>query len=802
VPCSCHGDRSGRKIRRVTTGRRRYQSFHDTSLSLNELRILTFKLVCQIQLTTEFPKPPTFLWHTLEFCCILIFANLLGVRLAWGTQLFFRLGSGGRMLHHAGRSCIALIVILLLGTTSSAQITWNVTYQDVIINNNSGFDSPTLVNGVTLGQLRRDSVTAATQYLNTILDGRGTVNLHFNTSLNQFNGMLASFGPDQLTNINGSFQNGGVYQAARTNIRPFSGEDAGGQFNFAYSWNYANQYTSSSSYDMVTVAIHEIAHGLGFLSFTDSLGRGLNENPVGSPDIYSGFDRYLQRGNGTGGGLFNTTITSPNFGSFTGLASTLTNGNDPTTGLFFGGQYAREVYGGAIPLYAPSSYQPGSSTSHVNDAADVGALMYYSIGPNVVRRFRRYEIAMLMDVGWNVYNWANDNGSWKDGVVGTPGNESFVLSDSKWRTDQGIVFSGWSNGGQQYNTYNHPGQAPVLPPYGQVTSNIVLNFGGSGSSSYTSQNDLGDIRICRLNLNSSSTATNFIINSASNPTGTLIFGVNSDGTSSVLTPKIVQQNSGAFVINVNLAISNTTGAPGGGWTGLTVDGSGSGRVTLGGVISGNGTLTKAGSFTLELTGSSANTYTGLTTVNDGVLLLNKTPQQNAFGGSVTIAGGVLQIGADDQMPETGVVNLAGGTLRVGQTVGVNDTVGKFEMTASSAIELLPSASGSYALTFSGFQDTTLVGTLTITGWTGTLGQPGTSGRILIADVSGNPNTTYASFLSNVKFTGYNDALFIPTAIPGTWELVPVPEPGSVLGVAGLALGLGTAVVRRWKRNAS
>jgi len=739
----------------------------------------------------------TLYWRVIGNLTIL--TSHSSVRWLTRPKLHKSLGIGGYMFRQGVRICIVLSAILFFSASGIAQINWKVTYQDVINGSNFGFNDPTLVNGVSLGQLRRDSVTVATQYLNTVLDGRGTVNLLFELSDNSQNGTLASFGPDQITNGNGTFQNGGIYQAARTNIRPFSGEDAGGKFNFGYSWNYANQFTSSNSFDMVTVAIHEITHGLGFLSFTNAQGRGLNQQTVGTPDIYSGFDRYLQRGNGTGGSLFNTDINSPNFGSFTGLANTLTNENNPTTGLFFGGQYTREVYGGPAPLYAPSTYQPGSSTSHVNDNAEVGAVMNPSIGPNTVRRFRNYEIAMLMDIGWNVYNWANGNGNWKDGVTGSPGNETFSLNSSKWRTDQGIVYTGF----QSYNSYAYPDQAPVLPPYGQVTSNIVLNFGGTGSTSYTSQNDLGDIRISRLNLNSSSTATNSIINSSNTPTGTLIFGVNSDGTSSVLTPKIVQQNSGAFVININLQITNTTGAPGGGWSGLTVDGTGSGRVTLGGTISGNGTLTKAGSFTLELTGTTANTYTGLTTVTAGVLLLNKTPQQHAFAGSVTIAGGTLLIGAEDQMPESGVVTLEGGKLRVGQSVGVNDTVGKFELTANSVIELTPSASANstYALTFSGFHDETLNGALTVTGWSGSPYTPGTAGRILVANVTGDPNATYTSFLNTVQFTGYQSgAWFIATSFSGTWELVPVPEPGSILGLAAVGLGMGTAIVRRVGRK--
>lgn len=699
---------------------------------------------------------------------------------------------------------------MLLGTVlatspSSAQINWNVSYSDVTNQTGAGFDDPTIVGGISLGQHRRDAVTAATVYLNTVLDGRGTVLLQFNTSQFSSSGALASFGPRQLTGINGSFQNGGVYQAARTNIRPFSGADASGQFNFGYNWNYPSLYNGSNAYDMVTVAIHEIGHGLGFLSFTNSSGMGLNDQPVGSPDIYSGYDRYLQRGNGTGGSLFNTNINSSNFGSFVGNPNTLVNGNNTTTGLFFGGPYAREVYGSPPPLYAPSVYNPGSSTSHVNNTA---AVMHPSVAPNTVKRFQRYEIAMLMDIGWNVYNWDNGSGNWRDGVTGTAPAETFDLNASNWRTDQGIVYSGLNNGNQFYNIFSDPGQAPVLPPYGQVTSNIVLNFGGSGTTGYTSQNDLGNIRLARLNLNSTSTATNTISNSSGNPNGTLIFGVNSDGTSSVLTPKIVQQNAGAFVINTNIQITNTTGATGGGWTGLTLEsnvpvGTNPGPVTLGGIISGDGTLTKTGAFTAELTGTSANTFTGLTTVSGGVLHLNKTPGQNAVGGSVTIlTGGTVRLGAADQLPETGTVTLAGGTLSTGLTTGFSDTVGKFEVTANSTIVLAPApSSGSYNLIFSGFHDSTLNGVLTITGWTGIQGMPGLSGRILVTGVTGDPNLTYSAFLSTVNFQGYQPfGAFISTGIEGTWELVPVPEPGAVLAVAGGGLVLGRVIVRRLRRK--
>jgi len=682
------------------------------------------------------------------------------------------------MIRSASRFGFLLVALFANAAPAFAQITWNVTYSDGNIGPGGiGFADPTVVGSTTVGQLRRDSITAATNYLGTVFDGRGTVNLNFDASLTSGSGFLAQFGPQQYAGIAGSFQNGGVYQAARTNQRPFSGPDGSGQFNFGFGWNYAGQSPNPNFYDMTTVAIHEIGHGLGFLSLTDQFGRGLTGNSVGTPGVYAGYDRYLQRGSGplAGAALLNTDITSTNFAAFTGPVSTLTNGNDPSTGLFFGGPLTREVLGGPAPLFAPSSYQGGSSTSHVNDP---NAVMNPSVTPNTVKRFLRYEVAMFLDIGWNTYNWNSTTGNWGDGI----GN----LAQSRWTTDLGITYDGTNT----FNTHNNPGEAPVLPVYGQVTSNIVLNFRGSGSSSYTSTNDLGSVRVARLNLNSTSTATNTITG------GTLVFGVNSDGTASVVTPKIVQQNSGAFAVNSAITITDTTGAQGGGWTGLTVDGAGTGKVSLGGAITGTGTLTKAGTFTLELNGAAANTYAGVTTVNAGVLLLNKTPGTNAVGGSVTInTGGTLRLAAADQLPGTGTVTLSGGKLSTGATTGFSDTVGAFKMTASSTIEL-GSSTQPYALTFTGI-DSPPSGSLTVTGWSGIVLSSGSAGQILFAGLSGDPNATYSSFLSSVQFTGFSSgAVFLGTSNPTTYELVPVPEPATSLGIAFGALAAVGLVARR------
>lgn len=615
------------------------------------------------------------------------------------------------------RLAYPLIVAAALSTATpaTAQISWTFVYQDGAIRAGGvGFADPTVLPGetVSLGQLRRETMSAAAAILNTHLDGRGSARIGWRSSPTTGTGHVAEItrwgyyttdSSDVGLGPHGSFQNGQLFQRARTNqppaLRSNTPEDAYGFFNFGYNFNYVGQNNppSSGGFDLLSVAMHEILHGAGLSGEVNPQGttsnqfingEGLRQFGGTQPDVYAEYDRFLQRGNTPGqGALFNTDRAGPSYGSFVGNPSTFTNGNDPATGLFFGGRYATEVFGSPVPILAPANWVIGSSGKHTN-TSPAGLMNSTAIS----RRLLPHEIAMLIDIGWNSYDWNGSTGSWLEGATN--------VNESRWRTGSGIVRGAGNN-----QFYNHAdrGPAPILPVSGQVTSNIVLRFGGT--TAFTATNDIGSVRLARLELSSTAASPTTIAG------GTLNFGQNADGSASVLAPKIVQNGSGAVVISSTIRMNNVPtqvvdGVTFRGSTGLTVEGPGTGRITFAGPVVGTGTLTKGGNFTLVLA-SGVNTYTGNTTVQGGTLApasngsIGSTPSIAVHGGAafdVSSVSNGFTLGANVPQALSGAgivvgnVTVAsgasvGGGLRNGATVDALTVFGNVTVNRGSRVTL-------------------------------------------------------------------------------------------------------------------
>ncbi len=128
-----------------------------------------------------------------------------------------------------------------------------------------------------------------------------------------------------------------------------------------------------------------------------------------------------------------------------------------------------------------------------------------------------------------------------------------------------------------------------------------------------------------------------------------------------------------------------------------------------GSIAGTGGLTKVGSGTLQLTGSS--NYTGPTTVNAGTLSVNGSTVNSAF---TVNAGGT--IGGNGTIGST-TVN--GGTLSPGNSIGTLTVQGNLVLTAAATylVEVSPAAADRTNVTGTA----TLAGTVTggVPGWAAT-----------------------------------------------------------------------------------
>lgn len=276
-----------------------------------------------------------------------------------------------------------LASLALLTTPAFAAISWNISYNDVINNTGIGFDDP------THGATRRSTFESVTNYISSRVDGIGTVDFEINNSLTNGTDSLASAGTYYFGGPNG-FSNGLLFQHATTGTDPTgSVPDGIATFDFGYNWNSGTTLPTATQIDLYSVSLHELTHALGFSSLLES--NGTSSISGGNPGVFSVFDSYLERGDGT-----------PLFSTVGGATYVGTAGDLISDDLYFAGPNAVAANGGnPIQIYAPSPIEPGSSISHIKDTID--AVMNPSISYGTSKReFSEADTAILRDLGWTV----------------------------------------------------------------------------------------------------------------------------------------------------------------------------------------------------------------------------------------------------------------------------------------------------------------------------------------------------------------------------------------------------------------
>lgn len=155
------------------------------------------------------------------------------------------------------------------------------------------------------------------------------------------------------------------------------------------TWDYSTTSTANGTESFYATAIHEVAHGLGFISGENGAA------PSGAGWTSPGpliFDYYLGLGTSGSDPLIGKTDAE--------LQAAFISNN-----VYWTGPNGNAALGSPIKIHAPTTYSPGSSMSHLDFSIDMtqSLLMYPNDSGNPpLYSYAPLEIGMWNDMGYTV----------------------------------------------------------------------------------------------------------------------------------------------------------------------------------------------------------------------------------------------------------------------------------------------------------------------------------------------------------------------------------------------------------------
>ena len=235
---------------------------------------------------------------------------------------------------------------------------------------------------------------------------------------------------------------------------------------------------------------------------------------------------------------------------------------------------------------------------------------------------------------------------------------------------------------------------------------------------------------------------------------------------------------------------------------ITVGGANTSPAAYAGIISGTGgALTKVGSGTLSLT--NANSYTGATSISAGILEIEGAGGALSSTSSVAVNGGTLLLSgtASDRINNLATFTMGGGAAEAKLLLSgtINETVGALTLSSGTGSRVIDFGTTSGGLTFSSIGSNASAVPLQFWNWSGNLGSGGGTDQLIsTGGLGANTSLSDITFFSDSGSPAGN--LGTATFASGSaGELVPVPEPGALIGALGLLAPLAWRERRHWLR---